>query len=983
MHFRKLNNLTGWAVFGVAAFTYVRTVEPTASWWDCGEFIAAAYKLLIGHPPGAPFFLLVGRLFSLLAGGDVTQVAYWINISSALFSAFAILFLFWTITLLARKLAPAAETENAPAPTFAVLAAGVVGSLSYAFSDSFWFSAVEGEVYALSSLFTAFVVWAALRWERLTDPAAANRWLVLIAYVIGLSLGAHLLNLVTLPALALVYYFKQFKPTFRGGVGAVAAGGAVTLGLMTGLRLTLPSLAGKLDVFFVNSLGLPFGTGVGVVVLLLAAGLAYALYATAGRQKVVLNTALLGLTFVLVGFASYFTIVIRANQSPTFNLNDPKNVVGFQYYMNMEQYGSGRPLVYGPYFNTEVIDSEEGAPQYVQGKDKYEVYSHYFSYKYDPRGMTLLPRIYSQDRNHPQAYRDLLGLQEGQKPNMADNLGFLFSRQLGFWYGRYLLWNFAGRDSDKQDAGFAATLTPVKNLPPDLAGNRGHNRLYFLPLLLGLAGAVYQYRRGRSSFWFTALLFFMTGVALILYLNPPPTEPRERDYIYVGSFYAFSIWIGLGVMAVADALRVVLKREVLRPVLAGAACLGVPLLMVSQNWDDHDRSGRYIAVDSAKSILNACAPNAILLTSGDNDTYPLIYAQEVEGVRRDVRICISQFMGTDWYISQLKKPNYDGKALPITMNYENYVSAVNNQILFHENEQYAAAGISLPNYLKLIRENNPALKVPLQNGEMINILPSNKLVLPVDKEAVLKKGFVDPRLQPLLADRMTIELPKKSLLKDDLIFLDLLTHNNWERPIYFTSLFTAAQYNLAEYTQVEGMVYRLMPVRVPGARQGYVNAARSYENMMRHTTLRGVNDPDVYHDETSRNWLQNSRVAFLQTAEQLIAENQREKARQVLLKSLATIPDAAIPYDRICSLFVAPLLQVGEREKALQLARTMAGRADRNLAYYLGDGPQDPGAVQENLVILNQLATSLKEEAHPDAPQYQALFEKHYQKMYN
>jgi hypothetical protein len=390
-------------VFLVAAFTYVRTVEPTASWWDCGEFIAAAYKLLIGHPPGAPFFLLTGRLFSLLAGSDVTQVAYWINISSALFSAFAILFLFWTITLLGRKLAPAAETENDPAQTFGVLAAGVVGALSYAFSDSFWFSAVEGEVYGLSSLFTAFVVWATLRWERLNDPAAANRWLVLIAYVIGLSLGAHLLNLVTLPALALVYYFKKFKPTFRGGVLAVVAGLSVTFGLMTGLRITLPSLAGRLDVFLVNSLGLPFGSGVALVLALLAGGLAYGIYHSARRQQVVLNTALLSLAFVGVGFASYFTIIIRANQSPTFNLNDPKNVVGFQYYMNMEQYGAGRPLLYGPHFTTEVIDSEEGAPQYVQGKDKYEVYSHYFSYKYDPKGMTLLPRIYSQDRNHPQA----------------------------------------------------------------------------------------------------------------------------------------------------------------------------------------------------------------------------------------------------------------------------------------------------------------------------------------------------------------------------------------------------------------------------------------------------------------------------------------------------------------------------------------------------------------------------------------------------
>ncbi len=983
MNFRKINNLTGWAVFAAAAFTYIRTVEPSAAWWDVGEFIAASYKLLIGHPPGAPFFLLTGRLFSLLAGNDVTQVAYWINISSALFSAFTILFLFWTITLLGRKLIPVPVENFTPAQTFGLMAAGVVGALSYAFSDSFWFSAVEAEVYAMSSLFTAFVVWATLRWELIEDPAAANRWLILIAYVIGLSIGAHILNLVTLPGLALIIYLKKYQPTLKGTLAALLIGGGVMMGLMTGLRITLPSLAGSMDVFFVNSLGVPFGSGVILFLLLLITGIVYGIRYSGRRQKIVLNTALLGVTFVLIGFTSYAVIVIRANYESTFNLNDPEDVPGFMYYMNMEQYGAGRPLLYGPNFTTEVIDSEEGAPLYVKGEGKYESYSRRFSYKYDPKGMTLLPRVYSQDRQHPQAYRQLLGLREGEKPTLADNLYFLFNRQLGFWYGRYFMWNFAGRDSDRQDAGWTATLTPKSELPPDIAGNKGHNRFYFLPLILGLAGLIYQYRKGRYSFYVTGLLFFMTGIALILYLNPPPTEPRERDYIYVGSFYAFSIWIGLGVMALADGLGYLLKREILRPVLAGALCLGVPLLMVSQNWNDHDRSGRYIAVDSAKNLLNSCPLNAILITSGDNDTYPLIYAQEVEGVRPDVRVCISQFMGIDWYINQLKGKSYDGKPLPISLNYGNYVSAVNNQIFFQENPQYAGSGISLPAYLKMIRENSPALQVSLQNGETMNILPSSRLVLPVNKEEVLKMGFIDQSLQPLLEDRMTIDLPKKSLLKDDLIFLDLITHNKWERPICFTSLFTPAQYNLTEYTQAEGMLYRLMPVRVPGARQGYVNANLAYQNMMEKMSWRGVDNPEVYHDEFSRNWLQNNRVAFLQTAGQLISDNQKEKARQVLLKSLQVIPDASIPYDRVCSLYVAPLMEVGETEKALGIARTMAARADQNLAYYLQDRRQHQTEVQENLIILNQLASALKEGSHPEAPAYEAMFEKHYRKVMN
>ncbi len=981
MTFRKLNNLTGWAVFATSAAVYLRTVEPTASWWDCGEFIAASYKLLIGHPPGAPFFLLVARLFTLMAGHDVTQIAYWINVLSALCSAGTVLFLCWTITLLARKGMAGTEENYSPAQTFGILSAGVIGSLSYAFSDTSWFSAVEAEVYAMSSLFTAFAVWAMLKWERIDDESAANRWLLLIAYAVGLSIGTHLLNLVVLPALAFVYYFKKFKPTLTGAGLTFAIGGAMVFGLMTGMRTLLPGFAGQWDVFFVNTLGLPFGTGVAAFGLLFIGALGYGILYSIRQQNAVLNTALLALTFVLIGFSSYSVLVVRANYQATFKLNNPKDAPGFMYYLNMEQYGAARPLVYGPQFTAEVVAQERGDPMYVKGQETYDVYSYRLKNTFDPQHQTLLPRLWSSDKNHPQEYRQLAGLRKGEKPTMGQNLRYLFPHQWGHMYWRYFMWNFVGRDSDEQDAGWTTTLTAAKNLAPDLVRNPGHNSFYFLPLLLGLSGAFYQFRKHRHSFVVTALLFFLTGLALVTYLNPPPTEPRERDYIYVGSFYAFAVWMGLGALALAEGLGYLLKKEVLRPVVAGAICLGVPVLLVSQNWDDHDRSGRYIAVDSAKNILNACAPNAILFTNADNDTYPLIYAQEVEGVRPDVRICISQFMGTDWYIDQLKQKVYEADALPISLQYEDYVSAVNNQLLFQENPEYSGSGINLPAYLKMIRENNPGLQMELQNGETINILPSNKLVLPVNRAAVIKKGIVPAVLQPLLQDRMTLELDKKSLFKDDLVFLDVLTQNNWERPIYFTSMFLPNQYHVEEYTQVEGLVYRLLPVRVPGAKEGFVNSQLAYQNLMEKSAFRGIDNPDTYYEEFSRNWLLNNRLAFLRTAEQLIREDQREKARQVLVNCLKKMPDETVPYDQVCSLFVAPLLKVGERERALALAKIMSGRADQNLAYYLDGGVRDQAAVQKNMFILNQLAVALQEAKQPEAPQYEALFEKHYQKL--
>jgi hypothetical protein len=539
------------------------------------------------------------------------------------------------------------------------------------------------------------------------------------------------------------------------------------------------------------------------------------------------------------------------------------------------------------------------------------------------------------------------------------------------------MWNFAGKESDREGAGWMASLTPAKDLPSQITRNKAHNRFYMLPLLLGFAGLLYQYIRNKQGFLLVGLLFFMTGIALVLYLNSPPTEPRERDYIYVGSFYAFAIWIGFGVLAVCALLSKVLKSQLAPPVIAGAICVAVPVILATQNWDDHNRSGRYFALDSARNMLNSCAPNAILFTNGDNDTYPLWYAQEVEGIRPDVRVCVTQFMGTDWYIDQLKRKIYQSEALPISMEEKNYIANRNNQIVYYENPNIKGA-INLQEYIRLIREDHPALKVALQNGEQLSVLPTTHFVLPINKQAVLQKGMVAEDMLDLIPDSMEINLDKNHLFKDDLIFLDILANNNWERPIYFSSLFTAAKYHLEEYTQIEGFTCRLLPVRVPES-QGFINTEIMYDNLMKKYAWRGLQSQITYHDEVHRNYISNwGRLSFYQLSTQLINEGQTEKAKQVLLRSLEVMPDETIPYDRICSLYVAPLLKVGEEQKAMGIAQIMAKRADENLAYYYKEGNFDGNAIQDNLIILNQLAVALGEQKHKDAPQFQALFDKRY-----
>ncbi|TLV02291.1 glycosyltransferase family 117 protein [Dyadobacter luticola] len=977
--FKKWNNITSWTVFAVALVTYLMTMERTASFWDCGEFIACAFKLQVPHPPGAPFFLLIGRLFSLLALGDVMQVAYWVNMVSVLSSAFTIFFLYKTISMLAVKLVGKKTDALDNAEMALIMGSGVIGALAYAWSDSFWFSAVEAEVYGMSSFFTAIVIWSVFKWERVEDSATENRWLILTAYLVGLSIGVHLLNLVTIPALALVYYFKKYpKPTFFGGSVAFLAG-LLILGIInSGIIPGLPELAGKFEIFFVNSLGLPYNSGVTFFIVLFLGTLVWAIRFSHRTGRVMLNTALLSFAFVLVGYSSYAMVLVRSAYNPPINENNPSGVLRFVYYLKREQYES-RPLLYGPSFISRPVSQDRGSPVYIQKDGKYVIIDYKPVYGYEPGSSMLFPRMYSSQPGHPQLYQQMTGLAPGEKPTMKQNLTYLFSHQLGHMYWRYFLWNFVGRESDQEGAGVMLPWDSVKKYPFSIRENRGHNNFFMLPFLLGLFGIVFMFSKSRKDLLVLGLLFVLTGAALVVYLNSPPSEPRERDYIYVGSFYIFCMWVGVGVMAVANFLNKIIKKPALQAGMAVAASVSVPVVMIAAGWDNHDRSNRYHSVDFARNLLNSCAPNAILFTGGDNDTFPLWYVQEVEGFRTDVRVCVQTFLGADWYIQQLKRKINQSDALPFTLDTSQYLTGKNEYVPFYEIAS-VKNGINLKEYLDLIKHENKAIQVPLTSGEMTSILPSSTLFLPVDKKAVGAMGIVKKELEPYLTDSMSWNIGDKDLFKFDLVMLDVIASNNWKRPIYFSSTMGSTHnLGLQEYLQQEGYVYRLLPVRVEGATDGYVNSDVMYDNLMNKTFWREMNNPKVYYDDTYKGApVVTARLSFLRLAQQLIAEKKLDKAKKVVDKAMAVMPDDTIPFDQVSVGFIGPLFEVGENKKALDSARTMALRSDENLTWIKEQGGQRNRDVNVDLFILQSIVQECRRANQvKEADQYEAIFKKH------
>lgn len=913
--FQRLNNIFGWITFILASAVYVMCIEPTASFWDCGEFIATAFKLEVGHPPGAPLFGMVARMFMLFAGGNLEKMPVMVNILSALASGATIMFLFWTITHLAKKIVAPLVSELNTGQALAIIGAGIVGAGAYTFSDSFWFSAEEGEVYASSSLFTALVFWAMLKWENVADEKGSSRWIILIAYLMGLSIGVHLLNLLTIPALAFIYYFRKYKFSVAGFIKTFLVG-VVILGFVQGGFIPgLVSFAAKFDLFFVNTVGLSLGSGVLIYSLIVIGALAYGIHYTRKHQKPLWNTVFLCLSFMIIGYSSFAMIVIRSLANPPLDENNPENAYNLLSYLNREQYGD-RPLLFGQYYTAKVVDQEQGDMTYSAGKDKsgkdrYIETGRKINPIYDPAHTTVFPRMWSNQPQHIRAYHEWGGTTGERKPTFGQNLKFFFSYQINFMYWRYFMWNFAGKQNDIQGDGNiregnwisgikpidAMRLGPQDKLPKSMTSNKGMNKFYFLPLILGLLGLYYQYKKQGNDAFVVFLLFFLTGIAICIYLNQTPYQPRERDYAYAGSFYAFAIWIGLGVLAIIDLLAHKISPKAATYIALLAGLLGGPAIMARDGWNDHDRSKRYTARDFAYDYLNSCAPNAILFTNGDNDTFPLWYAQEVEGIRTDVRVVNLSLLNTDWYIDQMKRKAYGSDPIPSSWSPDKYVQGTRDYVPFVD--KGLKGYTNLKEIVDFIGSDDPAAKVSTQGGDQLNYFPTKRLSLPVDSATVVRNGTVSKDQAKNIVKNVEWELDRSFLMKADLAMLDLLAENNWKRPVYFAVTVGSESYlNLENYFQLEGLAYRLVPIKtVTGDREqvGRVQSDLAYNNLMNKFKWGGMSDPDVYLDENNVRMTMNLRNNFARLAERLLDEGKRDSAIAVLDKSLKEMPPDVVP----------------------------------------------------------------------------------------
>jgi len=961
---KQLNIIVGWLTFLVAAITYLLTIEPTTSFWDCGEFITTSFKLEVGHPPGAPFFMIMGRLFNLFAI-DNSHVAVMVNSMSALASAFTILFLFWTITHLAKKLITA-DGEYTKGQMIAILGSGVVGALAYTFSDTFWFSAVEGEVYASSSLFTAMVFWAILKWENEADEPRANRWIILIAYLMGLSIGVHLLNLLAIPAIVFVYYFRKYKVT-RNGILISLALSLLILGVV--MYVIIPgvvTVATWFELMFVNGMGLPYNTGVIIYAILLIGGLIYGIIYTIQKKLVLWNTVILGVLVILIGYSSFAMIVIRSSANPPMDQNSPDNVFALLGYLNREQYGD-RPLVYGQYYNTPLDKYVDDKPYYIQKGGKYVVADMRQKPLFDSNLSTVFPRMYSRDSEHIEAYKQWANIkgrsvqvtgEDGeaktiQIPTFGENLKFFFRYQVNQMYFRYFMWNFSGRQSDIQSQGDimngnwitginfldSQRLGDQNNLPQEYRNNKAKNKYYLFPLILGIIGIVFMYNRGvdgRKDLWTVFLLFFMTGLAIVIYLNQSPLQPRERDYAYAGSFYAFTIWIGIGVLALYEGLKKYVPDTLSAGVAGGLALLLVPVLMGAENWDDHDRSNRYTARDFGANYLNTCAPNAIIFTNGDNDTFPLWYNQETEGVRTDVRVCNLSYFQTDWYVDQMKSKAYNSEPLPISFTHDLYVQGKRDVIYLMEDPRLKGS-VELKKALDFVRDEDKRTK--LEQADYAAYIPSKKLYLVVDKAAVIRNKAVDPADYDKIVDTLIIDLSSKHYItKDELMTLDMIANNNWERPIYFAITIGRDKYmNLQDYFQHEGFADRLVPIKTPsdgGINFGRVNTRLMYKNVMENFKWGNMNDPKVYIDENNARMMMNIRSTFNRLAEALVAEGQNEKAIKVLDRCVELIPHKIVPYNYFSMLMAETYFKAGQPEKGKDIVNTIMTDYKEQLDYF-------------------------------------------------
>ena len=945
MNYNKINNLLGWFCAIVATLVYAITAERTASWWDCGEFIASAYKMQIVHQPGAPLFLMIQNVFSNLAMGDKTEIAFWMNIGSAVCSGLTIMFLFWTITALGRKLfigkADLSSTV-AESDMLRVMGAGIVGALGYAFTDTFWYSAVESEVYAMSSLCTAIVFWGILKWEVRADEEGADRWLIFLAYVMGLSIGVHLLNLLVIPAIALVVYFRRSKSiTTSGVIKSLLIGVVILACILWGVIQYLIKFAAFTDLFFVNTLGLGFGYGVTFFALLVVGGIVFGIWYSHKKLKPLLNIALISLGFIIFGYSSFTMILIRAKANPTLNNSDPDNVFTFLSYLNREQYGE-EPLFKGKYFDARATDVFEKGNVYRKDKDKYVVAKKKTAYTYERE--TIFPRIYSDRGDHPSFYRQYLGLGPDEKPTFSDNLKFFFGYQIGHMYGRYFMWNFAGRQNDTQGHGsvlegnWISGIKPIDNafvggqndLPAAEAENPGRNTYFFLPLILGLIGAYWHFGKNQRDAGVVFLLFFFTGLATVLYLNQSPLQPRERDYAYAGSFYAFSIWMGLGVLAIAEFLSKKVNQKTAGIIATAAGILGAPVLLAAQNWNDHDRSEKFLARDMAKNYLESCAPNAILFSYGDNDTYPLWYVQEVEGFRTDVRVVNLSLLSSDWYMRQMLDKVNDADALPINIDPEKFKDGVRDVIYYQD---YQIPGhVEVKDLLDVMLSDNPQNKVQLQSGEFVNLLPTKNMQLTVDRNAVVNNKVVPQAWESSIVDTIQWTYPMGYVSRAELSLLAILANNNWKRPIYFTTTTPESSYiGLDKYLVSEGFSLRLLPINTgndPETGQITMNTDAVYDNIINKYTWGNIANAKYLDPDSYRYMNLFASSIFGEAAQNLLQEGKVAEAKKVVVNAYDNLPKRTFQISEAMSYIslIDAMYKTGETAKAKEISL-------RNLTY--------------------------------------------------
>lgn len=993
MKYQKLNIILGWLAFAVAAFVYILTIEPTASFWDCGEFIATGYKLEVGHPPGAPFFMLLTRFFTLFAGNNVEKVAMMANIMSALASAFTILFLFWTITHLAKKFIKAGE-ELTMGQTMAIMGSGLVGALAYTFSDTFWFSAVEGEVYATSSLFTAFVFWAILKWENVAGDKYSERWIVLISYIVGLSIGVHLLNLLAIPAIVLVYYFRLYTPTSRGVIRSLLISLVILGFIMWGVIPGVVKFAFIFDRIFVNGFGLPFNSGVLFFVVVLSGTLAYGIYYTRKKLQPVLNLVLISFAFMMIGYGSYAVILIRSNATPPIDQNDPEDAFSLLGYLNREQYGD-RPLFSGQYYNSPLNIQDpykEGSKTWVKKDGKYVEGKRKISYNYNEKMTTVFPRMYSSQAHHVNDYK-MWGKVKGRKvktennrgemqtfvkPTFTENLRFMFRYQIGHMYFRYFMWNFAGRQNDIQGHGGPLkgnwltgikfidenilNLGPQDKLPSGYANNKAHNKYYLLPFILGLIGLIYHFNKDKKNFWIVMALFILTGLAIVIYLNQYPRQPRERDYAFAGSFYAFAIWIGVGVYGIYEGLKKYLG-EVPGAASATLLALIVPGIMAAENWDDHDRSDSYIARDFAYNYLNSCEKDGVIFTNGDNDTFPLWYIQEVEGVRTDVRVICLPYLITDWYIDQMKSQYYNSEPIPFSLTKEQYITGKRDQVPVYEDKRLTEH-VELKKVIEFVGNDDPRTQLATNMNDKTNYFPTKKFKITVDSAQVMANSVVKPEDAHLIVDEIKWTMGTNYVMKNDMMILDLLANSEWKRPIYFVSVGSGNETNMKDYFQLEGFASRFVPIRTKFDMQetGRINTDILYDNLMNKFRWGNMGKPKVYLNENTRRTIRIVKVRnnFGRLAKALVKENKLDSAKQVMDRCIEILPIEKLKVEYFDNHFVEALFVTGMVEEGEKLAMQMAADALNDMHYYslmdAGGMEQDKQLAFVTVQWLNEVA---------------------------